>query len=83
MKEIDEDIFMCWYCGFVHFESERCPKCNAGPYNQCSTDRSGKSLKTSRRYAEALRGKANQLQYLAEKYNKIANEYDPPKLSIL
>ncbi len=77
-KEVDEDIFMCWCCGFIHFESSFCPKCNASAYHQCTSDKSGRSLQTPKLYAEALRGEAKRLECRAERFNKLADEYDLP-----
>ncbi len=50
-REIDEEIFMCWCCGLIHFESSCCPKCNASAYHQCTSDKGGRSLQTPRLYA--------------------------------
>lgn len=78
-REIDEEIFMCWCCGLIHFESSCCPKCNASAYHQCTSDKGGRSLQTPRLYAQALRGGAKRLECRAERFKKLADEYDKLK----
>jgi hypothetical protein len=71
-----EDLFFCYYCGAVHFNSDRCPECSAGAYYQCSSDKDGRDIRNAKYYVKALQQKAQRLRREADRVDAVAKKVE-------